>query len=71
MSLDRDLGTGEDAPSLLWFLINSYLDRKEKIWKGVPDIKVGIHSANIIGGENLFRLWDSFLDFVNNERKME
>lgn len=55
MSLDHDLG-GDDTPVLLHWLIEGHLDRK---WNA-QRISVTVHSANIVGSENIDSLWRSF-----------
>lgn len=58
MSLDHDLGDGHDAPELLHWLIDRFLDGD--LVHGLSTMKIEVHSANPVGRGNLLGLWGSF-----------
>lgn len=60
MSLDHDLGGGDDAPAFLRYLIDRCIDAQDF---DPTQIIFNVHSANPVGVKNLNGLWESFIEF--------
>ncbi len=60
MSLDHDLGNGVDAPELLKWIAEEFMDGR--IPRSILTTKVSVHSANIPGIKNLQGYWCSFVE---------
>jgi len=58
MSLDHDLGDGIDAPVLLHWLVDRYLDGEPM--QGLSEMEIHVHSANPVGHANLMWFWKNF-----------
>ena len=68
MSLDHDLGGTEDAPVLLHYLVDQWLDYDK--FEGLTQVKVQVHSANPVGARNLLGYWSSFVERCGPTEKM-
>lgn len=60
LSLDHDLGDGIDAPELLKWIAEEFMDGRMS--RTILDSKVTVHSANIPGILNLRGYWCSFIE---------
>jgi len=58
LSLDHDLGNGIDAPVLLHWLVDRYLDGEPM--QSLSTMQIRVHSANPVGRQNLLGFWESF-----------
>jgi hypothetical protein len=70
MSLDHDLGTDVDTPVLVHELIKRSLDGQYADWQLLA-INYRVHSANIIGYENLMGLWLNYTKHLANMRDLK
>lgn len=60
MSLDHDLGGGQDAPAFVYYLVTEWLDHDR--FNGLTRVQMNVHSANPVGARNLREYWASFVE---------
>ena len=64
ISFDHDLGGDDTAMNVVYFIINSWLDKTLEIPKNFEYL---VHSANPVGAENIRGAMDRFLQEIRNE----